>query len=377
MTANVESIEDLEAMLADLDDLELDEEPAPASKPAVTKEPELSDADLEDLDAPEESTVQAVKEPSDDELDDLDLDDLVDAPVAETKPIEAPVDQKEVLNELAAEAPKAEEKPVIQAEPGKKSNPMLEMVAAKRKQMAEQSVTGEPAAKTETKPAKPKAEKVEPVVKAEPILDDDAEIDALLDAAVSAKAPEPEPEKPKKTAKAGSAASAITPPATTFAFAPSNALSTFIDELQLRQDLEFTEATISMAMTRQAPLFAHYSTLAHKAQYQADRAKQQVDLVEAQLDQAYRDKFISEGVKASENMVKAAITRDAAYQEAQNKRHEAQAIAEMVKSAADSFRHRRDMLIQVGADLREEKKGSPSTKEHAGQAAMRSLRNAS
>lgn len=156
-------------------------------------------------------------------------------------------------------------------------------------------------------------------------------------------------------------------------FVPESDLKTFIDIDRLKADLDFTETNISLAMTRQASLFAHYSTLAHQAQFQADRADQQVDLVEAQLDQKYRDAFVTAGQKITENMIKAAIIKDDKYQKAMLRKNEAKAIAEMVKSAADSFRHRRDMLIQVGADLRQQAQGNIHTKEHPGHAALEAM----
>lgn len=158
-------------------------------------------------------------------------------------------------------------------------------------------------------------------------------------------------------------------------FVPESDLKTFIDIDRLKADLDFTETNISLAMTRQASLFAHYSTLAHQAQFQADRADQQVDLIEAQLDQKYRDAFVTAGQKITENMIKAAIIKDDKYQKAMLRKNEAKAIAEMVKSAADSFRHRRDMLIQVGADLRQQAQGEVRTKEkeHPGHAALEAL----
>lgn len=186
------------------------------------------------------------------------------------------------------------------------------------------------------------------------------EVEALLASVEAAEPTKPEPVEPKREEVVDD-------------FSPSSDLRTYIDPDQLREDLAFTQTNISLAMTRQASLFAHYSMLAHKAQFQADRADQQVDLVEAQLDQKYRDAFASAGTKATENMIKSAIIKDTKYQKTLMRKHEAKAIAEMVKSAADSFRHRRDMLIQVGADLRAEAQGSVRTKEHPGAAALAAL----
>lgn len=184
----------------------------------------------------------------------------------------------------------------------------------------------------------------------------DAELDALLAAAPADPTPvaTPTPTKPI----------AVTPTR------KAGALNTFIDADKLQEDLKFTENSISLAMTRQAALFAHYARLSADATYQSDRAKQQVELLEAQLNQKFRDSLVAAGTKFTEKSIDAMVISDSSYQAAQERAHEARAIAKMVESATESFRHRKDMLIQVGADLRMEKQGELRMKEHPGQRAV-------
>lgn len=206
---------------------------------------------------------------------------------------------------------------------------------------------------------------VEPVPEPE-MASDDAELEALLSAAPEVVAPVV---IPAPTALTGAAAAVATRPTKTKA----GALRTFIDANQLQEDLAFTTTNISMAMTRQAALFAHYSRLAADAVYQSDRSKQQVELLEATLNQRFRDSLIASGTKFTEKSIDSMVIQDSSYQEAQERAHEARAIAKMVDTAADSFRHRKDMLIQVGADLRMEKQGELRMKEHPGEAAKRAM----
>lgn len=156
-------------------------------------------------------------------------------------------------------------------------------------------------------------------------------------------------------------------------YVPSAPLKTFVDPQRLDEDLSFSTTNLSMAMTRQAALFAHYSRLAAEATYQADRAKQQVELAEAELDQTFRDSLTAAGTKFTEAMIKSMIIKDSGYQAAQSRAYEAKAIGKMIGSAADSFDHRKDMLIQCGADAREEKKGNLRMKEHPGEAAVAAM----
>lgn len=215
----------------------------------------------------------------------------------------------------------------------------------------EQTVRVEP----EPEPEQPK---LKPIVEEPGDEPNDAELEALL-AAVPEVAP-----APKSTVSSPSKPVAVTPTK------KAGGLNTFIDADQLQKDLHFTEATINDGMTRQAALFAHYARLSADATYQSDRAKQAVELLEATLNQRFRDGMIAAGTKFTEKSIDAMVIQDSSYQAAQERAHEARAIASMVSSAADSFRHRKDMLIQVGADLRLEKQGELRMKAHPGQSAM-------
>ncbi|SUE95847.1 Uncharacterised protein [Ectopseudomonas mendocina] len=289
--SEVENIDELEALLADLADLE---EEGGAVAQEVKPEPEK----------PQEKTAEPTDEDVAALIEDLELEEtvapepVVEAPVAESNVIEArTLSAEEEVAELA---------------------------------LIEEGI--------------------------------DDEVEALLEAAAIE---EPAPVTAAPVAKP-------TPAPSDDAFVPESDLRTFINPDKLKSDLDFNETNISTAMMKQASLFAHYATLAHQAQFQADRADQQVDLVEAKLYQQYRDSFASAGEKPTEAMIKASIIKDDRYQKALLRKSEAKAIADMVKAAADSFRHRRDMLIQVGADLRQEILGNLRTKEttHPGKAAL-------
>ncbi len=222
------------------------------------------------------------------------------------------------------------------------------------------------------------------------VVSDDDEMEALLLAASSA-IEEAEavsiPTTSRSTMSSGAASSGSSATASSGSVRSSGGtvrpvfnakgdLNTFIDPDRLQEDLSFSTNNISTAMTRQAAMFAHYSNLSAQAAYQHDRAKQQVELLQATLDQRFRDDLTSSGTKFTEKVIESMIIKDASYQAAQTRSHEARAIAKMVDTAADSFRHRKDMLIQVGADLREEKKGNLTMKEHPGQVAIRHLSGA-
>ena len=398
MTTTVDDIDELEAMLAGLDEDELNASLAAASSQALDDD----GIDLPD-DEPEPEVVKpAPKAPRTRKLKPLVTEEAPAAdPVAVVEPV-APVtavaeSDDASLEELATkvidlmtligtERPDLTEEDIQAA-----ATPVLERIkstssyakveAAIRKRI-DAIPKPEPVADTATdaelealvmddepeptpEPVKTPEPVIETVVEPEAVSDDD-ELAALLSAAPEAVVA---PVIPTPTAVSGAAAAVATRPTKTKA----GALRTFIDADQLQEDLAFTTTNISLAMTRQAALFAHYSRLAADATYQSDRSKQQVELLEATLNQRFRDGLIAAGTKFTEKSIDSMVIQDSSYQEAQERAHEARAIAKMVDTAADSFRHRKDMLIQVGADLRMEKQGELRMKEHPGEAAKRAM----
>ena len=365
MTTNVDNIDDLEALLAGLDEDELNslsidddvaeaelvEEIAPPVKAAPPKRklkpladtkpaaPTTSEADLEaelsGLDLDDEPPIAVTLKEGDDGL----VMGLAEEPsVSISSESEARIAalpeaaKQELVNKLNE----------IMEQPGNPLPTQADIDAA-LESLTKAAVTEEP----EVKQA-----------------DDDLAIEALLAASTAAAPAEAEelatPIKPKPTVRP--------------TFSASGALKTFIDPDKLQDDLNFTTTNISLAMTRQAALLAHYGRLSADATYQSDRCKQQVELVYANLDQQLRDDLTTAGTKFTEKTLESMIIKDGSYQEAQTRAHEARAIAKMVETTVESFKHRKDMLIQVGADLRQEKAGSGLVvREHPGAAAVRSL----
>ncbi|MEG0063023.1 MAG: hypothetical protein RR740_00320 [Pseudomonas sp.] len=405
MTVNVDDIDDLEALLAGLDEDELNASLA-ASQTAGDSSDDGVDVDPEPEPEPEVVKPAAVAKP----VRTRKLKPLVteETPEAAAAPSAAIPGTELTMEDLAtavielmatlhAERPDLTEEqvqdavtPVLNRINDKSSMVKIEAAMRKRVDAIEKQATAEvepePAPVTTTASVddelaaliddepepEPTPEPAKTPVEPEPEVElgDDAELEALLSAAPEA-TPAPAPVvAPAPTQPLTGAAAAV---ATRPTKVKAGALKTFIDADQLQADLAFTTTNISLAMTRQAALFAHYSRLAADATYQSDRSKQQVELLEATLNQRFRDSLITAGTKFTEKSIDSMVIQDASYQEAQERAHEARAIAKMVETAADSFRHRKDMLIQVGADLRMEKQGELRMKEHPGEAAKRAM----
>jgi hypothetical protein len=131
----------------------------------------------------------------------------------------------------------------------------------------------------------------------------------------------------------------------------------FIDPQKLRDDLEIDPRDLSMSMMRQAGLFAYYCTVAAQAEKQMGQMEQLQEIIEARLDKKVRDAAVAAGTKITEAQVKAQIALEPKAIAIRTAVNKARMVASICKSGADSFRHRRDMMIQLALNDREERKG--------------------
>lgn len=135
------------------------------------------------------------------------------------------------------------------------------------------------------------------------------------------------------------------------------AVKDFIEPQRAVQDLKVNEHNLDLSMMTHAGQFAYYASLAAKAQFQMDQLEQLRDIVAARLDKKIRDAAVVEGRKVTEAQVKAEIALEPdtiAINTAVNK---AKMVAAVCKSHAEAFRQRKDMLVSMAINNREEKKG--------------------
>ena len=135
-------------------------------------------------------------------------------------------------------------------------------------------------------------------------------------------------------------------------------LQFFVDVNQFNRDTKLTEATLDQAMMEQAGLRAYYGSQAANAEAQHARLKVRFDVLEAKLYDEHRKGLAAGGEKVTEKMVENAVKLDPRWAKAKNAVIEAETIASVNKSLVISLADRRDMMIQLGADRREEFKGA-------------------
>ena len=234
------------------------------------------------------------------------------------------------------------------------------------------------AAKTEPEPAPAPVPEPEPSVPAAAI------VAAVEPAPWEESAPEPEPEpvaepKPEAVILPGGGHVAAVPasaprrnPATIApednpevgeghaAPAPKAApgLNFYVDAVQFRADTRLTEATLDACMIEQNGLRAYYGAQAAQAEAQASRLKVKFDVVEATLYDEHRKALALSGEKVTEKMVENAVKMDRRWSKAKNMVIEAETIAAINKNLVESLKDRKDMIVQLGADRRDEYRGA-------------------
>ncbi|WLR90871.1 hypothetical protein [Shinella zoogloeoides] len=134
----------------------------------------------------------------------------------------------------------------------------------------------------------------------------------------------------------------------------------YIDPIQLKTDLAYSNADLSSAMMEQAAQFASYGVLAAQASMQVDKMKMLLENTEAEVARRERDRKALAGQKSTEGQISEIVTRHPRVIAAKKALNEAKQIESVGKIAVESFRHRRDMLVQQGLISREERKGELS-----------------
>lgn len=152
----------------------------------------------------------------------------------------------------------------------------------------------------------------------------------------------------------------------TEATGPGN-LQHYVDVDRFRDDTRVTEANLDQCMIEQSGLRAYYGATAARAEAQAARVKAKFEVVEATLYDHHRKELAKMGEKTTEKMVENAVKLDPRWIKAKNMVIEAETIATINKSLVESLKDRRDMIIQLGADRRDEYKGAARVLAEQGQ----------
>lgn len=146
------------------------------------------------------------------------------------------------------------------------------------------------------------------------------------------------------------------PPAPKSGTAPSG-LATFINPDEFADHTKVTPENLEQCFYEQNGLEAYYGNKAALAQRQYELAKQKAEVKEAELYAKHRARLTALGEKVTEKLVEQEVKLDPAWIKIQALVIDARQIAETVKSCSWSVNNRRDMILALGAQKRQEMQG--------------------
>lgn len=131
-----------------------------------------------------------------------------------------------------------------------------------------------------------------------------------------------------------------------------------VTENEISADTQISSTKLDDCVCKQAGLRAYWGVRQANADAQLAFIKRKFDTIEAQLYAKYRKAQIEAGEKATEKSIENAVRQDNVWKAMKDVVIEANRIADLNRAAVNAINDRRDMLIQLGADRRDERKGT-------------------
>jgi|SRR3990167_5445842 len=125
-------------------------------------------------------------------------------------------------------------------------------------------------------------------------------------------------------------------------------------EVSLLDLFDIKEETVSEDMMKQAAIYAFVGMSKVKYEIKRDRAKQKKDEIYAELDLAWREKYVANDWKITEAAIKSEIITTDSYSEAQERLNISEEQFSIFEILTKSLEMRANMLQSVGAFLRME-----------------------
>jgi hypothetical protein len=145
--------------------------------------------------------------------------------------------------------------------------------------------------------------------------------------------------------------------------APGYTVRNFLDPATLKKDISYSTNNLNDAMMTQASMFVHYGMLYAEASRQVDVVQLLLDNTESAVYRLLRKEAADAGEKVTEALLEKMVTRHPRVNAMRKSLYEAKYVEANCKSAVEGFRHRKDMLVQQGAQSREEMKGEIRIRE--------------
>jgi hypothetical protein len=138
----------------------------------------------------------------------------------------------------------------------------------------------------------------------------------------------------------------------------------FIEPSKVMGDLRLNDIDLGKSMLDQSGMVAYYGELYARAVAQTAQAKQEAELVEAQVIKLLRASIEEKEKKApSDARLGREVITQSAYQDAQTKLRDAKYIENLMDAVFSAFDHRRSMLLQIARNEASERMGAPMITE--------------
>lgn len=169
---------------------------------------------------------------------------------------------------------------------------------------------------------------------------------------------------PKPTAAPVEAHSA--PGVDPFGPASTGGLQFFTDPSKFTATTSISDNDLDKCMIEQNGLRSFYGTEAARAERQAARIKVKFEILEATLYEEHRRLAAEEGEKVTEKALENRVKSDPRWGKGKLMVIDAAGISDINRALVESLRDRKDMLVQLGADRRDEMKGQARVMGAAG-----------
>lgn len=129
------------------------------------------------------------------------------------------------------------------------------------------------------------------------------------------------------------------------------------DQDQFMKDCRNNPSDMEDAWINHHGRYAYYGTLVAKSSFQHSQFKDKLEKLEAILDAKYRTQILSEGGKPTEKAIEALIKVDKSWSKMATLVNTARMYADIHRTNLTALEHRKDMLMQMGAQMRKEMEG--------------------
>lgn len=117
-----------------------------------------------------------------------------------------------------------------------------------------------------------------------------------------------------------------------------------MEDLDFEKDLSINKYRLDEECLSHSSIFGKYSLMQIEAKTELSKAKDNLELTEAERNLAFRDEFARNGTKVTESMINSALITDKEVIRAKRKVREAEDVYNKLSASVQAFEHRRSEL---------------------------------